>query len=82
VPFEWLTAFPLTAEDWAVLATRIGWQALRMNLNTLARNGAFDVKGVTEAVAGRLADADAIAKVRPMPYQLMVALGQAREGVP
>ncbi|WP_204266821.1 hypothetical protein, partial [Escherichia coli] len=46
------------------------------------RNGAFDVKGVTEAVAGRLADADAIAKVRPMPYQLMVALGQAREGVP
>ncbi|WP_428999259.1 hypothetical protein, partial [Stenotrophomonas maltophilia] len=30
----------------------------------------------------RLADADAIAKVRPMPYQLMVALGQAREGVP
>jgi 60 kDa SS-A/Ro ribonucleoprotein len=82
VPFEWLTAFPLTAEDWAVLATRIGWQALRMNLNTLARNGAFDVAGVTEAVAARLADADAIAKVRPMPYQLMVALDQARDSVP
>jgi 60 kDa SS-A/Ro ribonucleoprotein len=82
VPFEWLTAFPLTAEDWAVLSTRIGWQALRMNLNTLARNGAFDVAGVTEAVAARLADADAIAKVRPMPYQLMVALDQARNAVP
>lgn len=82
VPFEWLTAFALTAEDWAVLSTRIGWQALRMNLNTLARNGAFDVAGVTEAVAARLADGDAIAKVRPMPYQLMVALGQAGEGVP
>lgn len=82
VPFEWLTAFPLTAEDWAALSTRIGWQALRMNLNTLARNGAFDVAGVTDAVAARLADADAIAKVRPMPYQLMVALGQAGDGVP
>jgi len=82
VPFEWLTAFPLTAEDWAVLSARIGWQALRMNLNTLARNGAFDVAGVTEVVAARLADADAIAKVRPMPYQLMVALGQAGDGVP
>lgn len=82
VPFEWLTAFPLTAEDWAALSTRIGWQALRMNLNTLARNGAFDVAGVTEAVASRLANADAIAKVRPMPYQLMVALGQAGDGVP
>jgi len=82
VPFEWLTALPLTAEDWAVLSTRIGWQALRMNLNTLGRNGAFDVAGVTQAVAARLTDADAIAKVRPMPYQLMVALGQAGDGVP
>lgn len=82
VPFEWLTAFPLTADAWAVLSTRIGWQALRMNLNTLARNGTFDVAGVTDAVATRLADGDAIAKVRPMPYQLMVALGQAGEGVP
>lgn len=82
VPFEWLTAFELTAQDWAILSTRIGWQALRMNLNTLARNGAFDVAGVTEAVAARLADADVIAKVRPMPYQLMVALGHADDGVP
>ncbi|RYI14975.1 MAG: RNA-binding protein, partial [Acetobacteraceae bacterium] len=82
VPFEWLAAFPLTAEDWAELAGRIGWQALRMNLNTLARNGAFNVQGVTEAVAARLSDEQALTKVRPMPYQLMVALGQAGEGVP
>lgn len=82
VPFEWLTAFPLTAENWAELSGRIGWQALRMNLNTLARNGAFNVAGVTEAVAARLADRDALAKVRPMPYQLMVGLGQVGEGVP
>jgi 60 kDa SS-A/Ro ribonucleoprotein len=86
VPFEWLTAFELTAEDWAILSTRIGWQALRMNLNTLARSGAFGVAGVTDAVAARLSDSDALNKVRPMPYQLMVALsqmgGQAGEGVP
>ena len=82
VPFEWLTAFPLTAEHWGELAGRIGWQALRMNLNTLARNGAFAVPGVTEKVAGRLADAEAFAKVRPAPYQLMVALGQVGDGVP
>jgi 60 kDa SS-A/Ro ribonucleoprotein len=82
VPFEWLTAFPLTAENWAVLSTRIGWQALRINLNTLARNGAFGVAGVTDAVAERLAERDALRKVKPMPYQLMMALGQAGEGVP
>jgi 60 kDa SS-A/Ro ribonucleoprotein len=82
VPFEWLTAFPLTAEHWADLATRMGWQALRMNLNTLARNGAFGVAGVIEAVATRLADPDALRAVRPLPYQLMVALGQVDAGVP
>lgn len=82
VPFEWLTAFPLSPEQWGALAARMGWQALRMNLNTLARNGAFAVGGVTEAVAARLADPAAIARVRPMPYQLMVALGQVGDGVP
>lgn len=45
-------------------------------------SGAFGVPGVTEAVAARLADAEAIARVRPMPYQVMVALGQVGEGVP
>jgi 60 kDa SS-A/Ro ribonucleoprotein len=60
----------------------MGWQALRMNLNTLARKGAFDVDGVADAVAARLADRDALRAVRPMPYQLMVALGQVDAGVP
>jgi 60 kDa SS-A/Ro ribonucleoprotein len=82
VPFEWLTAFPLSAEQWGVLAARMGWQALRMNLNTLARNGAFAVDGVTDAVAARLADAEAIGKARVMPYQLMVAMSQVGAGVP
>jgi 60 kDa SS-A/Ro ribonucleoprotein len=82
VPFEWLTAFPLNAEQWAILAGRMGWQALRINLNTLARQGAFGVEGVTDAVAARLADRDALRKVRPLPYQLMVALGSVGDGVP
>lgn len=82
VPFEWLTAFPLTVEQWAALAGRMGWQALRMNLNTLARKGAFDVAGFTDQIAARLADGDALHAVRPMPYQLMTALGQVDAGVP
>jgi 60 kDa SS-A/Ro ribonucleoprotein len=82
VPFEWLTAFRLSAEQWGVLATRMGWQALRMNLNTLARHGAFGVPGVTDAVAERLADPVALAKVQVMPYQIMVAMGQVGDGVP
>ena len=82
VPFEWLTAFPLSAEQWGELAGRMGWQALRMNLITLARHGAFEVAGVTDLVARRLADAGALRKARPMPYQLMVAMDSAGPGVP
>jgi 60 kDa SS-A/Ro ribonucleoprotein len=82
VPFEWLTAHPLTAAQWAELARGMGWQALRINLNTLARNGAFGVKGVTDLVAARLSDADAVGRARVLPYQLMVALRSVGEGVP
>jgi 60 kDa SS-A/Ro ribonucleoprotein len=82
VPFEWLTALPLGAEQWAELAGRMGWQALRMNLNTLARNGAFGVDGVVDTVAARLADKDAIVGAKVLPYQLLAALGTVGDGVP
>jgi 60 kDa SS-A/Ro ribonucleoprotein len=82
VPFEWLTAFELSAAQWAELASRMGWQALRMNLNTLARKGAFGVEGVADMVTARLADEAALSKARVLPYQLMVALGSVGEGVP
>jgi 60 kDa SS-A/Ro ribonucleoprotein len=82
VPFEWLTAFELTTLQRAALADRMGWQALRMNLNTLARQGAFGVAGFTDKVALRLRDPAALARVRPMPYQLQMALAAAGDGVP
>ena len=82
VPFQWLTSFDLTAKRWILLAERMGWQALRMNLNTLARNGAFGVKGATDMVAARLEDADAIKRARIMPYQLLMALNAASDAVP
>lgn len=82
VPFAWLTAYPLTAEQWGTLAGQMGWQALRINLNTLARHGAFQVKGVTEAVVARLESEEALVRARVMPYQLLMALKAASDGVP
>ena len=82
VPFEWLTAFPLSDRQWASLAGRMGWQALRMNLNTLARQGAFALPGVTDMVAGRIGDPQAIERARVMPYQLMTAMTQVGDSVP
>lgn len=82
VPFQWLTAQELTTKQWVKIAETMGWQALRMNLNTLARKGVFSVKGASEMVAAKLADAEVLAKVKPAPYQLMTALDQVGEGVP
>ena len=82
VPFEWLSAFALTAEQWAELASRMGWQALRMNLNALARNGAFAVEGTADLVVSRLSDPAALERARVLPYQLMASLGAVGDGVP
>jgi 60 kDa SS-A/Ro ribonucleoprotein len=82
VPFEWLTALPLTREDWAVLADRMGWQALRINLNSLARHGAFTVPGTAEKVAARLADAHAVKATGAQPFQIMMARSQISTDVP
>ena len=71
VPFQLLGNETLSAEQWAAQASNMGWQGLRMNLNTLARHGAFQVPGCSEYVAARLADAGEVAKARVYPYQLV-----------
>lgn len=82
VPFQMLTALPLTREHWAAIGRKGGWHMLRMNLNAFARHGAFEVEGFAEAAAARLRDAEAIRRSRVFPYQLMMASAMAGEGVP
>lgn len=82
VPFQLLGNETLSAAQWAELAGRMSWQALRMNLNTLLRHGAFEVAGCAEQVAQRLADGEAIAKARVYPYQLLAAYRMSGNGVP
>lgn len=82
VPFQLLGNETLTKEQWAAQAQNMGWQALRMNLNTLARHGAFEVPGCAEYVAARLADAEAVAKARVYPYQLLAAYRMTGDNVP
>lgn len=73
VPFQMLTSLPLTREHWVEIAEKGGWQMVRQNLNTFARNGVFEVEGFAEALAARLADPDEVRKARVFPYQLMMA---------
>jgi 60 kDa SS-A/Ro ribonucleoprotein len=82
VPFQLLGNEKLSKEQWAAQADNMGWQALRMNLNTFARQGAFEVPGFAWQVAARLADAEAIAKARVYPYQLLAAYRMAGDDVP
>ncbi|MFO0685720.1 MAG: hypothetical protein U0234_26900 [Sandaracinus sp.] len=78
VPFQLLTSLSLGAREWAAIARTASWQTTRMNLNTFARHGVFEVPGMTELVAARLCDPEAIAKARVFPYQLLVAYQATR----
>lgn len=82
VPFQMLTALHLQTEQWAEIARRASWQMTRMNLNTFARHGVFDVDGMTELLAARLRDPALIAQSRVFPYQLLVAYHQSSTKVP
>jgi 60 kDa SS-A/Ro ribonucleoprotein len=82
VPFQMLTALPLTAAHWAQIARQGSWQMVRQNLNTLARHGVFELPGMSEAIAAKLRDAQAVSQARAMPYQLLSAFKAAGDTVP
>lgn len=83
VPFELLTAQPLTAEQWARIFRQGQWHFIRMNLNTAIRQGALKADpGLEDFIADRLRDREAISKARVMPYQLLAAYKYADSEVP
>ena len=82
VPFQMLTAQPLTDAQWTQIARKAPWQMTRMNLNTFLRHGVFNDTAMVRMVAKRLGDAYAIRKARVFPYQLMAAFMNADAALP
>lgn len=82
VPFQMLTAQPLTDAQWTQIARNAPWQMTRMNLNTFLRHGVFKDTAMIPMVAKRLADAGSIRKARAFPYQLMAAFMNADAALP
>jgi len=82
VPFQMLTQLPIAPLQWAQIAKRAGWQMTRMNLNTFARHGVFEQEDLTELIAARLRDPDAIRRARVFPYQLLAAWATVERRVP
>jgi 60 kDa SS-A/Ro ribonucleoprotein len=77
VPFQMLTALPLSTKEWTAIARRAPWQMTRMNLKTFARHGVFGEPGLPELIAERLRNPVLIRKARVLPYQLMTAYTMA-----
>jgi 60 kDa SS-A/Ro ribonucleoprotein len=70
---------------WAAIARKMGPQALRMNLNTLARHGVLGRdanRAMVDYVAARLADPDEVRRSRQFPYQFLAAYLNASDEVP
>src|SRR5262245_46263476 len=82
VPFQMLTALELGQAEWVAIARQASWQQTRMNLNAFARHGVLDKKGMTELIAERLRDENAIKRSRVLPYQLMMAYLAVDKAVP
>lgn len=82
VPFQMLTSLGLSKEQWAQVALTGSWQMVRQNLNTFARKGVFEVDGIAERLAARIADPEAVRRAKVFPYQLMVAWQMADPSVP
>ena len=82
VPFQMLTALPLTTKDWCQIARNASWQTVRMNLNTFQRHGVFEDQEMIGVIANRLRDRDQIARSRVLPYQLLAAFINVDDLVP
>jgi 60 kDa SS-A/Ro ribonucleoprotein len=81
VPFQMLTAQPLTSAHWTAIARTAGWTMTRMNLNTFARHGVFADARMVDLIAARLADRKCIDQAGVFPYQLLTTW-QATTGLP
>ena len=77
VPFQMLTALPLSSEVWTQIARNAAWQMTRINLNTFQRHGVFRNAETVEIIADRLRDREAIKRAKVFPYQLLMAYKMA-----
>lgn len=73
VPFQMLTALPLTDEHWKQIADNATWNQIRMNLNTFARHNVLADKKMVDALAAKLSDPEQVRKSKTFPYQLFTA---------
>jgi len=79
VPFQMLTALPLTDDHWKQIADNATWTQIRMNLNTFARHNVFKDSKLTTKLAKKLSDAEQVKRAKAFPYQLFTAFQNVKD---
>jgi 60 kDa SS-A/Ro ribonucleoprotein len=82
VPFQMLTALPLTDEHWKQIAENATWNQTRMNLNTFSRHNALKDSKLVKQLAAKLSDAEQVKKAKVFPYQLFTAFLNVDASIP
>jgi 60 kDa SS-A/Ro ribonucleoprotein len=82
VPFQMLTALPLTSDHWKSLAKRASWNQIRQNLNSFARHEVFNDKEALNVISNKIQDAGEVKRARVFPYQLFSTFINLDETVP
>ena len=82
VPFQMLTALPLTDSHWSQIADNATWNQTRMNLNTFARHNVLKDNKMVSKLAARLRDPEQVRKAKVFPYQLFTAYLNVDAAIP
>jgi 60 kDa SS-A/Ro ribonucleoprotein len=82
VPFQKLTALPLTKAHWSQIAENATWTQTRMNLNTFERHGVFGDTKLTNLIAERLQNVELVERAKVFPYQLFTAFLNVEDKIP
>lgn len=82
VDFRLLSNLTLTEKQWGQKALQLPVEALRMNINQLARKGAFNDSKVVAGVCAKLRDREAVRAAGTMPVAVLTAYHNLDDTVP
>lgn len=82
VPFQMLTALPLTDKHWIEIGKNLTWRQAKINLNTLHRHSALANADVLKSVVAKLQDAEQVRRAKAMPFELFSAYKHISSDIP
>ncbi len=82
VPFEMLTALPLTDDNWRDIAVNASWTQTKKNLNSFKRHNCLTDPAMVNMIANKLQNVELIASSKVFPYELFTAYMNIEDDMP